>query len=389
MLLLSVFFDCAIHEMMSIMQCAVLLLLTIYYGLWKKDRFSAYATGIVLLMSFCAFFINYFSPAVAARMHGSIIPITGRIFQALKVAIVFGSITAMKFFTKPIIYALLLFLPALVKTIKPFDDKIAAFMRVKFIVLIVALVAFFNQAIGGFALGIPLVPRAEGLAIWMMTATWVFLWVFCYRNEKLFRKIENLRITHWRNAVLVLCLILSANFIGLLRDIKIAPLYAQEMRERFDNTERQRQQGKKEIFLPSLRHIPKSIFYMDLTLFSENTFNNSDYSKYWGVDATACYPYALGEKSFKSSREVIDTLKTSENSEDPEVLFKLGEVYDTVFPVMGDTLKDNTAAAQYYLRAAQKGYTRAQSRLIRVYATGAGVSQNYFQALYWLLRSWL
>jgi TPR repeat protein len=67
-------------------------------------------------------------------------------------------------------------------------------------------------------------------------------------------------------------------------------------------------------------------------------------------------------------------------------VFKLGEVHDAIFPAMGGVSKDNALAAQYYLKAAQSGYAPAQSRLIRVYATGAGVQRNYFNALWWLLR---
>jgi hypothetical protein len=223
----------------------------------------------------------------------------------------------------------------------------------------------------------------------MMAVAWLFLWIFGYRNENLFAKIEKLKIYPWRNLILVLCLVFSPNFIALVRDMRIAPLYAQEMKERYASTERQRREGKKEIFLPSLRYIPKSIFYQDLTLFPEGMLNNAGYSTYWGADATICYPHALtanGYGEFTSLGEVIDSLKAAENDGDLEVMFKLGEVYDTVFPKMGGVSKDNALAVRYYLKAARLGYAPAQSRLIRVYATGAGVPRNYFYALGWLMR---
>jgi uncharacterized membrane protein len=344
----------------------------------------------ILTATFCAFLVTITAPGNFSRQSAAKqIFSAGELLQTLGVAGTFGCVTALKFFVSPITWVLLLYMPAIAKTTPSFDAKVVGLLRVKYIVLFVILIAAGNQAINGFALGTPLSPRGEGLTMWMMAVAWLFLWIFGYRNERLFAKIEKLKIYPWRNYILIFCLIVSPNFISLIRDIRIAPLYAQEMKERYASTERQRREGKKEIFLPSLRHIPKSSFYNDLTLFPEGALNNAGYSAYWGVGATICYPYALeagSGENFTSLRDVIDRLEAIENDGDPEVAFKLGEVHDAIFPVMGGVSKDNTLAAEYYMKAAQLGYAPAQSRLIRVYATGAGVPQNYFYALWWLLR---
>jgi hypothetical protein len=325
-------------------------------------------------------------------MGGGFGKLSKHLFQALPVAAVFGSVTSLKFFTKPIVYLTILYIPAIVKVIPPFDAKVTALLRVKYIILLVILVAASNHAIHGFVSATPLSPRGEGLAMWMMAVTWVFLWIFGYRNEKLFAKIEKLRIYPWRNLILILCLIISPNFIALVRDIRITPLYAQEMKERYASTERQKSEGKKEIFLPTLKYKPVPVFYRDLTL-SPRSDQNESYGEYWGVNAVTVYPRALAfnGEDFASLQDVIEKLKIAAGDGDPEVLFKLGELYDSLFPfpAMNGFSKNNALAAQYYLQAARQNYTPAQRRLIRVYATEAGVPRDYFRALGWLLRSQL
>jgi hypothetical protein len=381
-----VLFNGTILEQTSLAQIGIFFLLTLYY-IRRRERHSIWTTGTAFIAATAAFLVMYFAPGTANRMSAGL-GLSRNILQTLAVAVVFGGLTTLKFFTKPIVYLVILYMPAIAKAIPPFDAKATALLRVKYIVLSVILVAAGNQAIHGFALGTPLPLRAEGLAMWMMAAVWLFLWVFGYRNEELFAKIEKLRIYPWRNLIVVLCLLFSPNFIALTRDIRIAPLYAQEMEERYASTERQQREGKKIIFLPSLEFIPKSIFYLDLTLHPGSGLNNVGYSEYWGVDATVCYPRVLMSYSeeFNSLQEVVERLKLTADDGNPEILFKLGEVYDSVFPVADGFPKDNAHAAQYYLQAAWQGYAPAQSRLIRMYGTGVGVPKDYFRALAWLLR---
>jgi hypothetical protein len=384
-----VFFNGMMVETMTMAQVGVALFFTLYF-LWRKQYQSAKRMAFILTAALCALLETFTAPGNFLRQSGAKqVFSAGELLQTLGVAGTFGGFTAVKFFASPIVWSLLLYMPVIAKAMPPFDAKATALLHAKHIFFLTILAAIGNQAIHAFSVGTPLSPRGEGLAMWMMTAVWLFLWAFVYRNTNLFAKIEKLKIYHWRNGILIFCLILSPNFISLVRDMRIAPLYAQEMKERYASTERQKREGKREFFLPSLRHIPKSIFCQDLTLFPENPLNNSGYSDYWAVDATICYPYALtsnGDAEFTSLKEVVEKLQFAAGDGDPEVIFKLGEVYDTIFPNMGDAVKDNTLAVQYYLQAARQGYAPAQSRLIRVYAMGAGVPRDYFCALGWLLR---
>jgi hypothetical protein len=388
-LLALVFLNGMMIEMMTLAQTGAAFIFMVYF-LRRKQYSSAKLMAFILAAALCGLLETLTAPGNFARQSGArLVTPAGELLQTLGVAGVFGCLTALKFFASPTAWALLLYMPAAAKAIPPFDAKLAARLRVKHILLIVVLVAAGNQAVHGFAAGSPLSARGEGLAAWMMAVVWLFLWIFCYRSEALFAKIEKLKIYPRRNLLLVLCLIFSPNFIALARDMKTAPLYAQEMRERYASTERQKREGKKEIFVPFLRHIPKSIFYRDLTLYPEGNLCNAGYSAYWGVDATIGYPHALaanGGEEFASLKDVIDRLKAAENGGGPEIAFNLGEAYDSIFPNMGGVPKDNALAVRYYLKAARSGYAPAQSRLIRVYAMGAGVPRNYFYALGWLLR---
>jgi hypothetical protein len=388
-LLALVFFNGMMIETMTVTQVGVAFVFMVYF-LWRKQYRSAKLTAFILAAALCALLETVTAPGNLLRQSAAkqVTP-SGEFLQTLAVAGAFGCLTALKFLASPTAWVLLLYMPTIAKKIPSFDAKLSALLRVKYIVLLVVLVAVGNQAVNGFAMGTPLSPRGEGLAVWVMTVTWLFLWLFVYRNERLFAKIEKLKIYPWLNVILVVCLVFNPNFISLARDTSVAPLYAQEMRERYASTERQKREGKKEIFLPSLRHKPKLVFYRDLELFPKGGSYNENYSAYWGVGATVCYPYALetdSDGTFTSLEEVLDRLEAAENEGDPEVLLRLEEVYDPIFPTAGDIPKDSALAAQYCLKAARLGYAPAQSRLIRIYATGAGVPRNYFSAWEWLLR---
>lgn len=375
----------SIHQT-SVAQCAALSFLLLYLGL-RREKKLFLKIFFVWLLSLGAFLSLFYAPGTAARMSGVTVAPAGHVLQALKVAVVFGSLTAVKFFASPVVYVLLLCLPDASKHVQQIAPALMSFLKIKYVILTVVAVAFFNQAIGGFALGTPLAPRGEGLTVWMMCVVWLFFWAFCYRNERLTMLIEHTRLYSLRHVILCISLLVSPNFISVIKSIPVAPLYAEEMQARYDATLQQKRQGKQSIFLPSLANVPTAIFYQDLTLCSDN-YLNSTYSQFWNVKKTVCYPFVLQKEGvlFNNIEEVIATLKEASMNGNPEVLTRLGEAYDSIFPDVGDVCKNNGIAAKYYLMAAEKGYKPAQSRLIRVYATGSGVSKDYFAALKWLIR---
>jgi hypothetical protein len=364
--------------------CAVLFCLFCVCAFERKKATSMYFLG-ALCVAFVGFLVLYFSPGTDARMGGG-----GRnILETLGVAGVFGGITVLKFFTKPIAYIMILYMPVIAAHVKPFDKKISARLKAWHIFILVALIAPFQQAIAGWAQGAGLPARAEGLTIWSMGATWIFLWSFGYRNEKVFEKIRSLRVYSWRGVLLALCLVGNSNFLSLAQDLRLAPLYAAEQRNREASIARQKDEGKTDIVVPALTVKPKLLFYSDIRP-SPSDWKNQSYAEYLGVETISALPAPLLEDEEKW-RDVWEGkpegLESLADEGDPEAQFMLGEIYDSTFAPLSGTLKDNATAAEWYRMAADQGYAPAQRRLTRFYALGMGVPKNYFYAVGWLLRS--
>jgi hypothetical protein len=280
-------------------------------------------------------------------------------------------------------------MPAIAARVKPFDEKITARVRVWHIVALVALIAPCQQAIGGWTMSMGLPARAEGLVIWIMAAVWTSLWVFGYRNETVFGKIRSLRIYPWRGALLILCLVLNSNFLSLPRDLRIAPLYAAEQRDREASILRQKNEGKTDVVVPALTVKPKLLFFSDIRPFPYD-WKNVSFAEYWGVGSIRALPEPLlnDERKRRDVQEgKPEGLEALAEAGDPEVQFVLGEIYDTTFAPSRVIPKDNATAAKWYRMAAERGYAPAQRRLTRFYALGLGVPKNYFYAVGWLLRS--
>ncbi|MDR2180112.1 MAG: sel1 repeat family protein [Synergistaceae bacterium] len=392
-LLLLVFLNGLILETMGLMQIVFLFWLTLRF-MSHKDYFSLHTSGFVLLTAAASFLVLYLSPGTGARMGEG----GQNVLQTLGVAGVFGGITSLKFFMKPMVYLVVLYMPVIAVHAKPFDEAISKRLRAGHIFALMIFIALFQQAIAGWAMSMGLPARAEGLVIWIMGATWLFLWSFGYRNEKVLEKIRSLRIYPWRNVLLVLCLLLNGNFISLLQDLRVAPLYAAEQQDREASIIRQKNEGKKDIVVSALTVKPRLLFFSDLRPFSSD-WKNQSYAEYWGVRSIIALPAPLlKEGAFPEGKGVetlgIETLgiemikmEALAAAGDTEAQFMLGEIYDTTFASSKEVPKDNGTAAKWYRMAAEQGYSPAQRRLTRFYALGMGVPQNYLYAIGWLLRS--
>jgi hypothetical protein len=393
LLLALVFFNGMILELTSVMQIAVAFFFLFCFLRRKnrKNNFAAWQMAFIFAAVLCAFGVMFFSPGNAARMSATMLSrfSVQNILRTLGVAAVFGGVTAVKFFTKPIAYLAILYSPVIAACVKPFDPALSKHLKAWHIFVLVAMIAPFQQAIAGFATGAGLPARAEGLAIWIMGAAWLSLWAFGYRNEAAFEKIRSLRVYPLRGVLLALCLLLSGNFIALLQDLRIAPLYAAEQRQRDVLVARQKAEGKTDIVVPALTAKPKLLFFSDLRP-SPNDWKNQSFAEYWSVQSVSALPEELfrDEKARRDFQEGnLSGLETLASAGDPEVQFMLGEIYDTTFAPANNVAKDNAAAAKWYLMAAKQGHSHAQRRLTRFYALGMGVPKSYFHALAWFLRS--
>lgn len=69
--------------------------------------------------------------------------------------------------------------------------------------------------------------------------------------------------------------------------------------------------------------------------------------------------------------------------DDPRSMYQIGYMYDNGEGVPQDTKE----AAQWYLKAAEKGHARAQYRMGLFYATGTGVEKNMKEAEKWYRKA--
>jgi hypothetical protein len=385
-LLVLVFLNGMLIETMTAMQVGVAFVFTVYF-LCRKQYASAKLMAFILAAALCGLLVTLTAPGNFIRMGKISLPV--RLFETIATAAAFGGITSIKFFTKPIVYLAILYSPVIAARVKPFDPVLSKHLRAWHIFVLVVLIASLQQAVGGATMGAGLPARSEGLAIWVMGAAWLLLWAFGYRNEETFEKIRSLGIFPWRGALLILCLLLSGNFIALLQDLRIAPLYVAEQRQREALVARQKAEGKADIVVPVLTVKPTLLFFSDLRP-SPNDWKNHAFAAYYGVRSISALPEELlrDEKAQSDFQEGnlsgLEALALAGNS---EAQFMLGEIYDTTFAPANNVAKDNAAAAKWYRMAAEQGHSHAQRRLARLYALGMGVPRSYTRALGWILRS--
>ncbi|MDR1741033.1 MAG: DUF6056 family protein [Synergistaceae bacterium] len=362
---LCVFLGGTILEQTCIIQMLLLFCLTVRYfrmrPLGVSDSFSALTVGTAFAAALAAFLLMYLSPRTAARMAVSG-DLAKNFFQTAGVAVIFGAITAVKFFISPIVYAPLLFLPDIAQKQDPLGMPN---LRAWHIVAVTAVLAPFQQAIGGWAMGAGLPARSESLALWIMAACWVSMWAFFYRNDAVISRIRSWGIYRWRWGILAVCLLANPNVVQLLSDLKIAPQYNAEMRQRILSIDEQKGEGKEDITVAALTVRPRLLFFSDIRPFP-NDWKNHSMAKYFGVRSITAMPTAEDEA------------------------FMLAEAYDSTFAPVDGVPKDNAKAAALYLETAEAGgYESAHAcrRLSRLYAIGAGVPRNYLRAVWWLVMS--
>ena len=156
---------------------------------------KARRAAVFLVVALLAFLVMLLAPGTLARMGGmTVLPFLPRLLKTLGVAAVFGSLTVVKFFARPIVYVFLLFLPAIAQTIAPMAPRLVFRIRAWHIGLFTALIAPLMQAVAGWGTGAGLPERAESLTLWLMGTAWFFLWSFGYRLERTLERIRALRL---------------------------------------------------------------------------------------------------------------------------------------------------------------------------------------------------
>ena len=247
---------------------------------------------IMLLIAFAGLALHLTAPGNSMRITQLLPllgpnpnPVTKDFFITYKVAVGAGLLTSFLFFTRPlIIYALLLFLPVISDSVKQprFIEKLPFKFKIWHIILFEIITACCFQAIGGYSMGNSLYQRAVAPVRFIMLAQWILFFVFVYRNPKLVEWIRNIRIYKFKEIILLICLLLSSNFILLMRDYGIAPEYSRRIAERKEYIREQKALNNMDIIVPGIDISPR-LLLKDTIPPKESPTN--DYAYYYGMNS--------------------------------------------------------------------------------------------------------
>ena len=107
------------------------------------------------------------------------------------------------------------------------------------------------------------------------------------------------------------------------------------------------------------------------------------YSDIKFIEGLSCLIVTTSEKNEKGILKPNAFYDPPEDFYERGVLFENGKVYE-----FGKVIeKDMEKAFEYYLRAAKKGYVKAQNKVGDMYYLGQGVKQDYNEALKWYQRA--
>ncbi|MCR4817444.1 MAG: hypothetical protein K5841_00630 [Fretibacterium sp.] len=388
--LFLVFLNGTILELPCVFQGIVAFIAALYF-LWRGERSKAAMSAGFWLASVMAFFAMYLAPGTAVRM-GKLaqMPLLPHLLRTAVVASAFGFFTVIKFFIKPVVWVLLLFLPVMAENWPVFDKGLTSRVRAWHIVLLTILIAPLMQAIGGWAQGSGLELRGETLIVWMMGAVWMSLWAFGYRQGQMLDKIRSSRLFAWRWGLLILSLTVSFNLIDLIGDLKEAPRFAAESRARDRLTIQQRDAGRHIIFLPGFETRPKLLFFNDLRPWPSYWVNDS-FAHYYNVKNVFVLPRPLCEDPVALARihggDSEELLEDYAEHGDVVMQFLMGEMYDPFFAGMVGVDKDPRRSIQWYEKAAEADSAQACRRLTRLYFLYDTSSEKYLKAFYWFVQS--
>ncbi len=373
-----IFLNGTLLEQPCAFQILIFMFTLIYFVSIKNFR-NATISIMFIIISFGAFSTVYFSPATSLRM-GNIAKMNfiSHLARALMVSAGFGFFTVIKFFVKPIIYALILFLPDVHKNI--FETK----LKFKHIIFIVALIAFSMQFITGWALGVGQPPRGESLALFFMFIAWNLLLIFFYDGKF----IKSNKFYKFRYLYLILAFLISFNSHDVIKNLLEAPEYLAENIKRSELVEMQKAQGIKNIIVPILNLKPDMLYFWDITPY-DGDYKNLSYSEVHGINKIYALPQVLYNNKSETQKflngDFTPFINIAEAGNiDAQIL--AGELYDSRGRVPGkNIISDDNLAIKYYLMAAENKNNFAYRRLISRYVIGSNNVKNLRGALYYFL----
>lgn len=359
----------------------ILTFFAMIYFAYVKDKKRALICGVFWLTSIAAFCVMYFAPGTAIRMavydNGTFFP---RLFKAVIVAGAHGLFTAMQFFVKPLIYVFLLFMPLIAKKIAAAKVK----LKIWHIVIITALIAPLMQFLQSWSMGTGLPERAVSLTLWCMFFVWSILFTFFYRGKLTSSEGFVNFSSRYRYPILILALLISANFTDVIKALKLGPAYLAENTARVRSINEQKAAGIEDVVITRLENKPPLI-YEDLNI----SVDTGSFAEYYGVKSVLAIPKELIGNSEAIKEIQNGNLKplTKINIADPQVLYWLGHLSDPIYKNSYGLEMTIEAAEHWHNLAAEKGHSRSMRALSRLIYTKDKSFHGILNALYWYAKS--
>lgn len=369
-----------VYEHPCIFQGVVAFFAMIYFAA-VKDKSRAKICCIFWLAALASFCIMYFAPGTAIRMRVTAKGALGlRIWNAAVVAGTHGLFTTMQFFVKPLVYVFLLFMPIIAKKIPAAKIKLKSWQ----IVIATALITPLMQVLHGWTMGTGLPERGISVTLWFMLFVWCLLWSFFYRGKLTESQTFANFARRWRYPILIFALLISANFVDVVKSLKLGPAYLAENKARVQSIEDQKAAGLENVVIPRLKNRPPLIFE-DLNINADK----GAFAKYYGVKSVLAIPPELinDPEAIKEIQNDNLTPLTQVEISDPWVLYWLGYDSDPIYRSSLGIEVSIEAAKHWHRLAADKGHPRSMRALSRLIYTEDKSLSGILRALYWYAKS--
>lgn len=368
-------------EQPCVFQGIIAFLAMIFFSV-RGNKKCALMCGAFWLVSVAGFCVVYFSPGTAVRMSwmSQANSIFSKILGGFISAFSMGFLNTFQFFAKPLLYAVLFFLPATAAKIPPADEKLSRSLKSWHIVASMFFISMFMQFMMGVissgTSGLP--ERGVSLSMWLMYFTWNILWVFFYRGKLISSEGFRNFCAKFRWPALILSVLISANFRDCVMDLRIAPQYAAEYDGNVNMILEQRKDGITELHIPSLKNRPALISDFDPSM----TWAYSSIAQYYGAENLYVVPHELfgdSEAVKKLESGDLEPLEKLAVNGDINSMLYLGTSRD---PYMSGGPNTNAQEAEkWYKMGSEKGERRCMRRIARVM-----LKRNFPEAVCWLLK---
>ena len=379
------FLNGTLLEQPSVFQGVIAFLAMLLFAA-RGDKKRAGMAGIFWLMSVTAFCVMYFAPGNAARMASKVMgsqSAISRILGGFVPAFSVGILNTLQFFAKPVIYAVIFFLPAIARKIPPADEKLSLRLKAWHIVAAMFAVSMFMQFMMGVITagksGLP--ERGVSLSLWMMYFTWNILWIYFYRGRLIHSEGFRNFCAKFRWPVLILSVLVSANFRECVSALRTAPEYAADYAGRIETILAQRAEGMTVLRVPRLK-VKTELIFADVDESEEWT--GTGLARYYGAEKLYIVPDELAgdsEAVRKLMSADIEPLSVMAEKGDTASMFYLGSSNDIYINRNRPGKGNADASEKWYRMGAERGEPRCMRRLSRVI-----MNKNLPEAVYWLTK---